>query len=220
MADVNSLAAVVDPRSAQAEAYRALRASVEFAGVERPLRRLLLTSPSPREDSATVAANLAATFAQGGSRVVLVDCDLRQPRLHALFGVANERGLGNLKPAALEQTVALLPSGLANLELLPAGPAPANPLDFLVSVGVQSAFDRLAENHDLLIFAAPPVLAVADAAVLSRFADGVLLVFQIDRTKRDQAGKARDLLAKAKANVLGAVLTNAKVEPSLRQYYG
>lgn len=214
-----SIAGALDPTSPVAEAYRTLRTGVQFAGIDRPLRTVLVTSAAPEEDRATVAASLAVAFAQGGSRVILVDCDLRRPQQHALFGLDNSRGLTTLLAgeARGEQT---LDSGVANLRLLPAGPTLANPVDLLGSQRFQDLLARLQAEADLLILDAPPVLAVADAAVLARRVDGVLLVFRAGRTKRDQAAKARSMLAKVKANVLGVVLTNAKVEPSLQKYYG
>jgi non-specific protein-tyrosine kinase len=109
-------------------------------------------------------------------------------------------------------------TGVANLRLLPSGPALTNPVDLLNAPRFAALLAQLQAGADVLIIDAPPVLAVADAAVLSRKVDGVLLVFRAGRTKRDQAAKARALLAKANANLLGAVLTNAKVEPSLQKY--
>ncbi len=216
--ELSNLATVAEPRSAAAEAYRTLRANLQFAFLERPLRSLLVTSAGAEEDRSAVSANLAATIAQGGQRVVLVDCDLRQPRLHTLLGLSNERGLSSLALGDAEPY--LQSTGLANLQLLAAGPLPANPLDVLLSGPVQAALAELREKFDVLVCDAPPVLAVADAAMLARGMDGVVLVFRAGRSKRDQAGKARALLAKAGANVLGAVLTNAKVDASFKGYYG
>lgn len=213
-----SLAGVLDPASPVAEAYRTLRTGVQFAGVDRPLRAVLVTCAAPEDDRAVVAANLAVAFAQGGSKVTLVDADLRRPQQHALFGLDNARGLTSFLAGDERGDLPLLDTGVANLRLLPSGPTLANPLDLLGSQRFADLLARLQAGADVVILDAPPVLAVADAAVLARKVDGVLLVFRAGRTKRDQAAKARALLAKANANLLGAVLTNAKVEPSLQKY--
>lgn len=219
MADVNALAVVGDPRSPEAHAYRALLAGVKFASVDRSLRSLLVTSAGAEDDKAAVAANLAATFAQNGCRVALVDCDFRRPSQHHLFGLSNERGLSTLALAG-EDEPTLLPTGVANLRVLPAGPLPPGAVDVLGLPRVQAALQRLQESVDLVVYDAPPVLFVADTAALARRVDGVVVVFRAGKSKREQASKAQALLAKAGANVLGAVLTNAKVDRSVREYYG
>lgn len=214
----DALVELADPASPAAEAYRALRASVQFASVDRSLRSLLVTSAVPEDDKSLVAANLAVAFARAGSRVVLVDCDVRQPSLHDIFGADNSRGLS----AALlgdEQAPPLLETGVANLRLLPAGERPSHPADFLGSQRMQSLLERLLASADLVVCDGPPVLAAVDAALLARRVDGVVLVIRSGRTKRDQAAKARALLAKAQANLLGAVLTNAKLEKGVQGYF-
>jgi non-specific protein-tyrosine kinase len=213
-----SLAGALDPTSPVAEAYRTLRTGVQLAGSDRALRTVLVTSAAPEDDRAPVAANLAVAFAQGGSKVVLVDADLRRPQQHALFGQDNRHGLTSFLAGEGKGEPPLVETGVANLRLLPSGPALTNPVDLLNAPRFAELLARLQAGADVLIIDAPPVLAVADAAVLSRKVDGVLLVFRAGRTKRDQAAKARALLAKANANLLGAVLTNAKVEPSLQKY--
>ncbi|MHB1006799.1 MAG: CpsD/CapB family tyrosine-protein kinase [Chloroflexota bacterium] len=213
-----ALVGALDPTSPAAEAYRTLRTGVQFAGIDRPVRTLLVTSAAPEDDRAVVAANLALAFAQGGSKTVLVDCNLRRPRQHALFGVANGQGLTTYLAGEARGEWPLVDTGIANLRLLPAGPSLTNPVDLLGSQRFQEALAQLAAQADMVVLDAPPVLAVADAAVLARRADGVLLVIRAGRTKRDQAAKARAVLAKVNANVLGAVLTNAKVDPSLQKY--
>lgn len=212
------LAGALDPTSPVADAYRSLRTGVQLAGVDRALRAVLVTSAAPEEDRAPVAANLAVAFAQGGSKVVLVDADLRRPQQHTLFGLDNREGLTSFLASEARGEPPLLDTGVANLRLLPSGPALANPVDLLSGQRFADLLARLQAGADVLIVDSPPVLAVADAAVLARKVDGVLLVLRAGRTKRDQAAKARALLNKANANLLGAVLTNAKVEPSLQKY--
>jgi len=215
-----SLVSAVDPRSPAAEAYSALRTSVQFAALDRPLRSLLVTSAAQDDDKSAVAANLAISFAMGGSRVVLVDADLRHPRQHALFGLDGSRGLTSALLGDGHGEVPLLETNVTNLRLLPTGPQPANPVDVLGSQRFADLLGHLQASADIVILDAPPALAVADAALIARRVDGVLLAYRASRTKRDHAAKAQALLAKVGANLLGAVLTNAKLDAGLRRYFG
>ncbi len=218
-ASPRDLVTLAEPRSPAAEAYRTLRTNIQFASLDRPLRTLLVTSPAANEGKTTTLANLAVTFAQAGSRVLLVDCDLRRPTLHTLFGVDNAVGLTSL---VLEETpfdrAPLLATGVDNLRLLPSGPLPPNPADFLGSARFERTIGALLTEADLLLFDAPPAIAVADAAVLARRVDGVLLVLEAGRTKRDHALKAKAQLEKVGANLLGVVLNGVKPDANIYAY--
>ncbi|MHB1415364.1 MAG: CpsD/CapB family tyrosine-protein kinase [Chloroflexota bacterium] len=216
----STLLTAADEGSSVAEAYRTLRTNVQFAGVDRPLHSLLVASAGLEADKSTVAANLAIAFALGGRRVILVDADLRLPCQHTLFGLTNERGLTSLLLDGVNDPLPLQETGVRDLRLLASGPLPASPSDILESQKFADIVQRLQGAADLLVLDAPPVLAVTDAAVIARRMDGVLLVFRANRTKRDHAAKARALLEKVQANVLGAVLTNSKLDGGLKAYYG
>ena len=211
------LVTLSNPRSAAAEAYRTLRTNVQLSSIDAPIRALLVTSASADEGKSTTLANLAVAFAQAGQRVVLVDCDLRRPSLHTVFGVANERGLTSM---LLEDDAAapLVATAVEGLRLLPSGPIPPNPSELLGSKRIENAIERLKSDADLLLFDAPPALAVSDAAVLSRRVDAVMLVVSAGRTKRDHASRARQVLERAGARLLGVVLTNATVEEAVYSY--
>jgi capsular exopolysaccharide synthesis family protein len=216
-----ALVAALAPNSPAAEAYRTLRTNVQFASIDAPLRSILVTAVGTQEDKSAVAANLAISLAQGGSRVVLVDADLRRPRQHVLFGLANDEGLTSaVLPSANQDALPLRESGVDNLQVLTAGTQPANPADLLGSQRMAELLERLKASADILVLDSPPALAVTDAAVLARRVDGVLLVVRSGKTKRDQAAKARRLLERVNARILGAVLTDAKVEAGLSNYYG
>lgn len=201
-----------DPRSPAAEAYRTLRTNIQFSSLDKPLCTLLVTSTAPDEGKSTTVANLAVIMAQSEQRVILVDCDLRRPGLHTIFGVPNEPGLTS---ALLEQGEAPLPfqrTPVPGLVLLPSGPLPPRPADLLGSRRMEALIKRLQGMADIILFDTPPVTAVTDAAVLSTKVEGVLLVLQAGKTRRDRAREARRLLEKVKANIVGVVLNNARLE--------
>mgnify|MGYP001078001824 FL=1 len=213
------LITLADPRSPAAEAYRTLRTNLTFAGLDQPIETLVVTSPAPGEGKSVVAANLAVTMAQGEHRTILVDADLRRPILHEIFGVSNERGLTTMfvDPQARADPP-LVEIGVENLWLLPSGPLPPNPADLLGSRRMEEIISIFRSRADVLIFDAPPVLAVTDAAILGMKVDGALLVVAAGRTRREQARQARELLERARVRVVGAVLTDVPVAMARRYY--
>ena len=213
------LITVSNPRSPIAEAYRTLRTNIQFSSLDRPLQTLLVTSTTPEEGKSTTLANLAVTFAQAGHRVILVDADLRRPMLHKLFGLPNSIGLTSLFIADAPGSLPLQETEVPNLMLLPSGPQPPNPSELLGSQRMDKVIAALKEASDYVLFDCPPIIAVTDAAVLGRKVDGVLLVVSAGKTKRDHAARAKLLLEKVNANLLGVVLTNAKLDMRLYQYY-
>jgi len=213
-----SLVTATHPRSPVSEAFRTLRTNIQFSSLERPIRTLLVTSTSAEEGKSTTLANLAVTFAQGGTRVIVVDADLRRPALHTLFGVPNNAGLTSLFIQE-NQPIPLVDTAIPNLRLLPSGALPPNPSELLGSPKMDAIVEELKAQAEYVLFDCPPIVAVTDAAVLARKVDGVLLVVSAGRTKRDHAANAKSLLEKVNANILGVVLTNVKVEASLYRYY-
>lgn len=206
-----------DPGSAAAEAYRTLRTNIQFSSLDRPLHTLLVTSTAPDEGKSTTLANLAVTMAQAEQRVLVVDCDLRRPSLHSIFGVPNERGLTT---AILEEgALPLQSTSVPGLSLLTSGPLPPRPADLLGSRRMEALIARLRTEADIVLFDTPPVVAVTDAAVLAPRVDGVLLVLQAGHTRRDRAREARQMLEKVKAHIIGVVLNNARPEAGYG-YYG
>jgi non-specific protein-tyrosine kinase len=214
------LVTLSDPRSPAAEAYRTLRTSLHFSGLDQPIRTLVVTSAevAAAETKALSVANLAVSLAQGGQRVILVDCDLRRPAQHEIFGVANTRGLTTmlLEEAAL-QSPPLVDAGVAGLGLLPSGPLPPNPAELLGSARMDGVIAALRERADVVLFDAPPVIAVTDATVLASKVDGLLLVIDAGRTRREYVQRARELLEKAHVRVW-AVLENAPEDTAFGGY--
>jgi capsular exopolysaccharide synthesis family protein len=201
-----------EPGSAAAEAYRTLRTNILFSSLDRPLRTLLITSTAPNEGKSTTLANLAVTMAQAEQRVLLVDCDLRRPSLHTLFGLSNEQGLTSAILAQDEGVPPLQATSVPGLSVLTSGPLPPRPADLLGSRRMAAMIERLSASADMVLFDTPPVVAVTDAAALAPRVDGVLLVLHAGHTRRDRAREARQLLEKVKANIVGVVLNGARLE--------
>ncbi|MCS6801558.1 MAG: polysaccharide biosynthesis tyrosine autokinase [Chloroflexota bacterium] len=208
-----------NPKSPVAEAYRQLRTNIQFASLDKPLRTILLTSAGPQEGKSTTLANLAIAIAQTGSKVIAVDCDLRRPTLHQLFGVKNVAGLTTLMVAPTLDDLCTQETDVPNLLVLPTGPLPPNPSELLGSRRMAEIIERLRGEADYILFDSPPVAAVTDAAVLATRVDGVLLVVMANKTKRELAQKARAALEKVGANLIGVVLNNVKYDTSLHNYY-
>ncbi|WP_110517271.1 CpsD/CapB family tyrosine-protein kinase [Herpetosiphon llansteffanensis] len=199
-----------DPRAAAAEAYRTLRTNIQFSSIERKLHTILVTSSVPDEDKSIALANLAVTFAQAEQRVIVLDCDLRRPSLHSLFGVSNDRGLS--QAMSQNSDLPLLKTEIDGLQILPAGATPPSPADLLSSKRFDSVLRDLKQQADIVLIDAPPVLAASDAALLATKVDGVVLVTRAGKTRRDSAREAVALLQRVNAHLVGVVLTNAKLE--------
>jgi capsular exopolysaccharide synthesis family protein len=219
MTESTTLITVSQPRSPVSEAYRTLRTSIQFLGLDRDLKTIMITSASPDEGKSTTLANLAVTFAEAGREVIAVDCDLRRPSLHRLFDVPNDRGLSKAISEDTPLEDVLLATTIQHLRVLPSGLVPPNPSEVLGSQRMNRVIEGLRALADIILFDAPPTIAVTDAAVLGVKVDGVLLVVSAGKTKRDHALKAKGLLEKVNAKVLGVVLNNVKFDGSLYQYY-
>lgn len=220
MADDLGLVTITDPLSPISEAYRTLRINLQFATLGVQLRTLLVTSAGAGEGKSTTLANLAVTVAQTEQSVVVVDCDLRRPGLHKLFGLSNELGLTTMMAddQALDEPP-LQPTEVDGLRLLASGPLPARPPDLLGSRRMDRVIEKLLGEADLVILDAPPIMAATDALVLSTKVDGVLLVASAGTTKREQAQRAVERLNKVNARLVGAVLTNVPLDATVRAYY-
>lgn len=214
-----NLITLTDPRSPAAEAYRTLRTNLLFSSVDDPVRAVIVTSPAPEEGKSTALANLAVTMAQSGRRTIIVDADLRRPTQHEIWGVSSEPGLTSMMLEDLA-TPPLVDVGVENLRLLPSGPLPPNPADLVGAARMDAVIERLHQEADFLLFDAPPVIAVSDAAVMASKLDGVLLVVRAGSTRRDDAEQAKQTLERLNVRIVGAVLTNAQLDQRRGRYYG
>lgn len=206
------------PRSTAAECARAVRTNIMFMAPENEMRTLLITSAGPREGKTSSSVNLAATMALSGSKILLVDSDLRRPRVHKIFDMSHENGLTNLvmDPTLPVEDVAE-ETGVENFHVLTSGTIPPNPAELLHTQAFRRTLDRLLEKYDRVIFDSPPVAAVTDAQILANQCDGAILVVRAGETSREMVKKAHRLLKDVGANVLGALLNGLDVN---RRGYG
>jgi capsular exopolysaccharide synthesis family protein len=201
----------LQPMSPLAEACRRLRTNVQFANADNGLKILLVTSALPKEGKTTLVANLGVVMAQAGMKALLVDADLRAPRLHKMFSLPNQSGLADLLLAdALTDTPYLLETAVPNLYLLPAGSHFATPSDLFSSKRMKKLISHLKTVADIVLLDSPPVLAVADAAVLVSHVDDVLFVIESGRTSMAEVQQALKILQGVRATVLGMVLTRCQ----------
>lgn len=206
------------PRSPISEAFRSLRTNLQFSGVDSPLRTLVVTSASPSDGKTSVVANLATVLAQNSKKVVIVDSDLRRPRLHKIFSLSNRLGLSDyfLRPAD-QLTGVIKKTKIEGLSIITSGSLPPNPSELLNSARMMEVVKLLSTHFDTLIMDTPPLLAVTDALVLAPRVDGVILVMDPTKTKRGEIRHAIEQLQRVNANLLGVVLNNIKIRRS--QYY-
>ncbi len=189
------------------EAYRSLRSSITFLGVDEPLKVIQVTSSKPGEGKSTTITNLAHLMSQSGLRVLVVDCDLRSPSLHHTFGLTNDIGLSNVLAGEVGITAAaktLRDEG--DITVLTSGPIPPNAAELLGSWRAKDLFGALRPHFDAVLVDGPPVLAVTDPIVIGQFVDGVVLVVRSRTSRRREVAAALDLLRRANRNVAGFVV--------------
>lgn len=208
-----------DPGSAAAEAYRSLWSSIEFQSQTKTLRRILVTSASDQEGKSTVAANLALTLAKAGRRVVLVDGDLRRPRIHEIFDLENDTGFANLSGASDPASNAFKTlRDVPNLSILTSGEVPGAAAEFLASLATTSLLDALGKRCDYLIIDSSPLLPVTDPLILAGNVDGVLFVCRAGVTSEQNLRTALDLV-EGRASVFGIVLNSIRSRKQESSYY-
>ena len=207
------------PTAPPSEAYRSLRTSIQFLGLDREIDTLLFTSPGAAEGKTTTLANIATTMAQAGQSVVMVCCDLRRPRIHEFFGLTNETGFTSvlLGTSTLEDALQPVP-GTPGLYLLASGPTPPNPSELLSDPRAKATFAQITELADIVLIDSPPVLPVTDAAVLSTLVDGVVLVTSVGNSSRREVARAIDVLGRVDAPLVGVVLNKASESDSYAYY--
>jgi capsular exopolysaccharide synthesis family protein len=214
-----ALALIDDARSPVAEAYRHLRTSLLLSSAGQPPRTVLVTSSQPSEGKTTTAVNIATMLAQTGAEVLVLDCDLRRPRVHTHFGVGNARGVtnylsGDANVGDLVQSSERLP----NLKVITSGPVPPNAAELLGSDEMRKLLYVLSENFTHIVIDSPPAISFTDASILSTMVDGVMLVVHGGRSSRAVVRRAKQQLQDVGAHIFGIVLNNVKLE-GMDYYY-
>lgn len=212
--------AVGHPRHPAVEAFRALRTNLKYASVDQEIRKIMITSADPGIGKTGLATNLAVVFAQSGSEVMLVDADLRRPKVHHRFGLENRSGFFRVFVRGLDQLTEVTQKHpeVPNLSILTSGPLPPNPSELLGSEKMGEILDYYQGRQDFLIVDYPPIMAVTDAVVMSRMVDGVLLVAKPGETKVGALEQSVNQLRQVNANLLGVVL-NEIPQNGHRYYY-
>ena len=220
VSNTTALAMITDIRSPITEAYRHLRTSLLLSSAGKPPKTILITSSQPAEGKTTTGINTAFMLAQTGAQVLMIDCDLRRPRLHAQFDLPNTKGLttwlsGEKNLDGLIQTCDKAP----NLKVLTCGPVPPNPAELLGSQEMRKLLEILSEQYAHIVIDSPPAISFTDASILSTMVDGVILVVHGGRSSRAVVRRAKQQLQDVGAHIFGVVLNNVKVETHDEYYY-
>ncbi|MCW6700880.1 CpsD/CapB family tyrosine-protein kinase [Anaerococcus sp. NML200537] len=203
------------------EAIRSVRTNIQFADIDHKNKIIAMTSSKPSEGKTTVVYKLAQSFAENGERVVLLDFDLRAPKVGVVAGIDNNVGLTNVITGKLELDRALYrDKGQENLFLLLSGPTPPNPAEILASNHIKDLVNELSQSFDYVFIDTPPVGLFTDASIVSTFCDGMIFAIKSNDTKKEEISRALDNLKKVNAKVIGAILTFADVkEFNYKGYY-
>ncbi|ETR72909.1 MAG: lipopolysaccharide biosynthesis [Candidatus Magnetoglobus multicellularis str. Araruama] len=210
------------PKSTASESYRGIRTSLLFSSADKVPQIILVTSAGPSEGKTLTSTNLAITMAQAGSRVVIVDCDMRKPKVHKMFGFSRDKGMSSvLVSSELESVLqdVVIHSDIPNLDVIPCGPIPPNPSEIIGSQKMSRIMQELQKQYDRIIVDSPPITAVTDSTVLAKFVDGVMLVVHAGVTPRQVVKTGLDQLQGVEANVLGAVLNDVDTGKESYYYY-
>lgn len=217
------LVTIEHSHSIAAEAYRTIRTNINFSGFNQPLHSLLVTSASAMEGKSTIAANLAVAFAQTGSRVILIDADLRMPTQHKIFELAQLPGLTNVLLNEHTLKHSLQYTEVPGLSILTTGPLPPNPAELLGSENMQKMLIEARELADMVIIDTAPVVPVIDAALLASVVSGTVMVVNSSKSKIDITYMGKEQIQKSGAKILGVVLNGVKEEKGKSNsyyYYG
>ncbi|MBN2200815.1 polysaccharide biosynthesis tyrosine autokinase [bacterium] len=207
------------PKSPISEAYRTIRTNIQYSRADKPMKTAMVTSSGMGEGKSTSVANLAITFAQMGSKTLLVDTDLRRPVLHGIFEQSRNEGLTNVLVGRLSMEEAVKPTKIDHLSLVTSGTLPPNPSELLASKMMQQFINRATSQFDIVLFDTPPIIAVTDAAVLASQLDGAILVIRSGVTNRDALLHSKALLDNVKANMLGILINGMNLDRMMGSYY-
>lgn len=216
---LNELIVYQKPKSPISEAYRSLRTNIEFANVDNDKKLILITSSKQSEGKTTTIANLAVTMANMGKKAVLVDGDLRRPRVHKIFGDTQIGGVTEILLKHCDYRNYVKKTEVENLDIITAGQTPPNPSEMLSSNSMKQLLEEVRNDYDYVFIDSPPVAAVADAAILSRMVDGVVLVCACGAVEVSMVRNTLQTLQNAGAYVIGSVINNIDVHDKKSSYY-
>lgn len=209
------------PRSNISEAYRSLRTNLQYFNADKPLKSLLITSAIAKEGKSTISSNLGITMSQRGLNTIIIDGDLRKPALHKLLDMDLKKGLTDciINPEMSIDDI-IKKTSIENLSLITAGDTPPNPTDLLESESMKTIIKKIKKRFDFVIVDSPPIMVVSDAVVISRILDGVLIVIESKRTRKDAIYKSKEIIENVGGKVLGVVLNKSHFSRIDRLYGG
>lgn len=216
----NELIINSDPKSAMSEAIRTLRTNLQFSSVDKKIKTILVTSSVPGEGKSFITANLATAFANSGSKVLLVDCDIRKGRQHRIFNSHNKKGLSNLLLDDVRTVYRnyINETVIKNLSIICKGMTPPNPSELLNSEKNKQLVSLLAEEYDIVIFDGAPINGIPDSLIMSTLVDGVIVVTSCKETPLSVLENTKKNLLNVNANILGVVMNRATGKKN--KYYG
>ncbi len=209
-----------NPKSSVAEAIRIIRTNIEFSGVDKKVRSILITSSVPAEGKSFISTNLATAFAQNGSKVLLMDCDMRKGRLHKIFNIENDRGLSNLllENVEVKFNSYIRRTNIENLYLLPKGVVPPNPSELLNSPKTKVLLRTLSERFDYIILDGTPVNGLTDSLILTKYVDKTVIVASLNYTKTNDLEFTKKSLLSVGADIAGVIVN--RTADTHGSYYG
>jgi len=213
------LVTYTDPTGQIAEQFKTVRTNIQFSSVDKDLHSVLFTSSEPSEGKSTVSNNMAVTWADQGTKVVLVDADMRRPTVHKSFNVSNRAGLTNYLSGTMELADVVQKTIVDNLSVVTSGPVPPNPAELLDSERFKVFMRQLAAEYDLIVLDSPPVNTVTDSQLLAAQVDGTILVVPQGIADKNGVRRAKMLLETVHANILGAIMNRVTATKS-DGYYG
>ncbi|MBC5995835.1 polysaccharide biosynthesis tyrosine autokinase [Romboutsia ilealis] len=209
-----------NPNSNIAEAYRLVRTNIEFSSVDNNLKTILLTSANANEGKSTVISNLATTFANlENKKVLILDCDLRNPSVHELFGLKNIRGISDFLIGKVEIEDCIQKTIINDLDIICGGKIPPNPSEMLQSNKMRNFINEIRELYDYIFIDTPPVGIVTDASILAQYTDGTIILIGSEESNIESIRIAKQRLEDVNANIIGAILNKFKINGRGYGYY-
>lgn len=213
----------INPKSMFSESIKTIRTNLQFSAVEKELKIILNTSPEAGDGKSFISANLAVAYAQDSKKVLIIDCDLRRGRQHEIFNIMNSTNAGysnlilNYKDE-IKLSRYIVKTEIKNIDLIPTGPTPPNPIELLASRNNAELLARLREHYDIIILDCPPMLGMSDTSIMTKYSDANIVVVSNGKTQFDLLEKTKKAFETANSKISGVIVNRANVKGS--SYYG
>ena len=207
----------INPKSMFSESIKNIRTNLQFSAVDKKLKVILNTSPEAGDGKSFISANLAAAYAQEGKKVLIIDCDLRRGREHTIFGVENptDGGYSNLilnYKEEIKMSRYIISTKVKNIDLIPTGPTPPNPIELLSSRSNGELIETLKKHYDIIILDSPPVLGISDTSILLKYSDANLVIVSSGKTQFELLERTKKIFETANSKITGVVINKANVK--------